>query len=228
MEESIIEKKSPYRELAYVESFKNFVKENPKLLETFKDLERKIKDKVESEQISAGDVFEGDGMKITIIKKTTLGTFRPLGSYLKVEVGGEVFFVKTVPGFYVLYNGVQELKSLEKAKSLLADLENVDVVDFKLGYKDENGTTYFVSKWEGGIALMDYLAKLRYEIMQSVKDATSILNLLKEEARISDTLKKIKLRLQSDFVDVFEQNIIYDPKTDKFRIFDIHDRRSLQ
>lgn len=218
--EEVFQKESPYRKLTYTQSFKEMVVKHPRLLSIFQDLENKMKDKIQTRKAFVGSSLEDKGIKITVIDKSQSANNKPLGAYFKVGIGGEAFFVKTVPGYYDLGKGAKELASLNKAKELLKDLKDVEVVDFQLGYEDNKGTTYFVSKWEEGLHLDDYSAELASKEHRT-KDEKLVHNLASEHAELFARFKEIRLLL-SRFVDVSEHNILYNPKTKKLKVFDVH------
>ena len=220
----IFQKESLSRKLSYTASFKEVVARYPKLFGIFQDLEKRMKDRIQAGQLSVGDFLEDEGVKVTLIEKPQIANKQPLGSYLKVEVNGEAFFVKTVPGFYSEGAGTKELVSLKKAKKLLKDLKDVEVVDFQLGYQDNKGTTYFVSKWEDGIVLENYLQELEIRIGQA-GDVKLAHDITVEQGRLMARFEEIHLLLEDRFSDVSEGNIFYNPKTQKLTVFDVHSFR---
>ena len=90
------------------------------------------------------------------------------------------------------------------------DFDDVDVIDFQLGYQDEDRRTYFVSKWEDGVNFGDYMTDLSNRKMFAERD-----KLVERFDQIYDTLG-------DKFIDKNYYNMLYSPKTDKLIVFDIH------
>ena len=214
----VFQKESNYRALAYVKSFQDILVKHPRLINIFRHLEKRMKEKIYADQASVGSSLEDQGVKITVIDKDP-PLIKPPGSYFKVEVEGEAFFVKTVSGFYDQGDGVWELNSLNKAKNLLRNMKDVEVVDFQLGYQDKD-STYFVSRWEEGVVLDEYLEKLQ-SIKKTSKDEKMAQNATKELVELKKRYDKIVLLLRDAFTDVHEHNMLYNPQTKKLKIFDI-------
>ncbi|GEM_PF-4353235 len=231
-QEEVVLKESLYRKLAYAESFKEIIVNHHGLISTFQNLENQLKEKVKKGEFLLGYSIEERGLKLSPI-----GTSPTLeehvhgygkypgnkGMYLKVEIQGEAFFVKTKPGYLEKGKASDELLSLKKVKELLNNLKNVEVVDFQLGYQDRD-RSYFVSRWEDGITLFDFMMEQRIE--NSDKESQRILY-NKKGNELEERLQQIESRLK-DFADVNWQNILYDPKTEKLTVFDVHDKVALK
>lgn len=191
------------RQLAYTEDFKDLISRNPGIIASFRKIESEIKDKLERWELKAGDVFsEG---KLTV---TNLFGESCYGSYLKAEIDDHKFFIKRIPGFNEIGLGYEEFNSIVKAKELLKDCEYAEVIDFKLGYQDDKGLTYFVSGWE------DYITVEKYIATADVDEINEIIQ----------SIYEIQCILRPHFVDVDKHNILYSRINKKFFVFDIHER----
>jgi hypothetical protein len=213
--EKIVEEQTPHKKLTYVESFKDFFSENPGVISAFLKFEKDAKYVNESGyyEVEYGASRDFNDVRITSIQKSHANAPSSPGSYFKVETKDGDFFVKTIPGFHGKGMGASELSSLSKAKGLLKDIKGVDVVDFQLGYEDDKGKTYFVSKWQDGVVFDEYL--------ESTGGASNPNNL-----ELIDRYQDIAVALRR-FADVWEHNVLYDQKTDKLMVFDVHHRGGL-
>jgi len=203
------------------------VVDNPGILRRFKELEAQIGPKSDF-----GDVLEGHGIKITLLNESgntgkvadwnlSKSILTVPGDYLKLEIGGQKFFVKRVSGFKeVSIYGYEEVQSIKAAKKALEGLDKVEVIDFELGFQDGK-TTYFVSKWRNAVNLAAHLSFLEDtiydDILENSEPAEQARNILVQRiAEIKRTLHP------SGFKDVFPNNMLYDDKTDKIYVFDVH------
>jgi hypothetical protein len=110
------------RQLEYTPDFKELIAQNPGVLKSFLKLEKEIAEATDEDIQSEKSFSEGE-VKITplydfyhhnkYLKQNNL----KLNSYLKVEVAGEEFFVKTISGFIGESSGIEELQSLKKQRS---------------------------------------------------------------------------------------------------------------
>lgn len=225
-EENFTLKKTPHRQLAYVESFKKFVSTHPHLILSFKKIEKEIESKVKENGVFVNGTFEEKDYKITAIDSTgsSEGQSGPLNAYFKVQAGGEIFFVKRIPGYFKQGRGVSEFASMQRAKELLKDLDNVEVVDFQFGYQDKKDATYFVSKWEEGELLEKYLERLLPTTSSKAGNTEISLIADHEYERIRKIRNEIIKKLFVEFKDVSAHNMIYCLNTKKVIVFDIHKR----
>lgn len=205
MNESVISQhETANRRLAYTEDFKKIISENPGVLKSFRIIEEKLFEG----KLEVGDIFIEGELKVTIISYEGRD-YHPGAhnrkKHLKVEIGSDKFFVKYLPGYFEKGLGFDEFNSLQKVKELLRDFENVEVIDFQLGYQDNKGSTYFVSKWLDYVRLMDYRTQDKLE-----------------KAYIYNLMSKLHEVLDVDFNDFGSNNVLYSPIEQKFFIFDIH------
>ena len=209
-QENMVSAGTPNRRLRYTESFKNVIATHSGLISEFLTFANKVKrDKVERGKVGESNLtFESDGVKITVIEDSHKANDQ-LGIFFKVDVGGEKYFVKSVPPFGD-QEGTGEMTSLRKAKKILQGLKGVEVVDFKLGYYDKD-RAYFVSKWQDGVNLKTYLKNSDHRYSQATIDDLKL------------RLKEIQGRL-SGFNDVEDYNILYDASADKLIVFDVFER----
>lgn len=202
----------PHREMEYADDFKKFIADNPGALKSFLTLEKEIGERRKEGKLKFDDVFDDGDLRISFIIKDS--SYLPnLGKYFKVEINGQAFFVKKTPAHYLhpdSTHGIAERRSLEKAKELLKDLENVEMVDFQLGYKDQNGKTYFVSKFLD----LPTLAETYRQLSKSKKG-------LEKKEKLKARVEKIEeIFRYNHFIDFHVSNILYDEKTEKFYLFD--------
>jgi hypothetical protein len=204
----------PSGQLEYTGEFKELIHENPDAIPTFLILEKKALKEL-SENGKYLERFEEDGVALTLNDS--------LGKRMKVEFGGQAFFVKSRPGYYrdpEGSSGAAEFSSAEAAREMLEEIEGVEVVNSQLGYQNSDGTTYFVSKWIEGVRLQDQLEKLMILGYSENTDEAAAAEELRTDLRkrmtiIQDLLKKY-------FHDVEIYNMMYDPKTKNIVVFDIH------
>lgn len=187
---------------------------HPGAMRAFIELEKKLKESPDIELVP-GYTMESDGVRITILDyngKTDSNDPYLIGNYMKVETAGHAFFVKSIHGYVAEAAqtlGASEFESAQEAAKVLEGIENTEVVRFQLGYEDENSTTYFVSKWTEGVRLDEYL--------EGLADDTPEKKELEERAEIIWTRL-----IQNGFVDCWEHNMMYDPKSGKITVFDVH------
>ena len=192
--------------LEYASEFKELIRQHPGAIATFRKLETEAREKLKTEGVW-DYVFEENGVNLKLLDS--------LGSYFKVEMDGHAFFVKRTKGFYeaigVKSEGVDEYRSAQEAQHALEGIKNVEVIDFQLGYQDGKGGTYFVSKW------LDYPKLNRYLATLTSKEDLEL------KTRLEQRIRNIITHLQQKwFVDAWDQNMLYDPLTDKIIVFDVH------
>ncbi|MFA7193989.1 MAG: hypothetical protein WC087_03680 [Candidatus Paceibacterota bacterium] len=213
------------REIEYTPDFKELVRDNPGKIKSFLKLEKEISEKIDNGTLEVDEVFQDGDVIVTPIYEyiedknymSEISESKPIrmDSYLKVEIGEDNFFVKTIPGFFESVNGVEEFKSLVKLKDFLKKFENVEVLDFQLGYQG-NGKTYFVSKWLDLPKLVDVLNEYDKD-----PGALSPEHRLKCEELIK-TFNEMSDELEANgFIDFHEGNVFYDEKADKIYVYDV-------
>jgi hypothetical protein len=221
------EKPKNKRELIYSDEFKKLINENPDALKNFLEIEKEIKSKMDAGSLKPGEIFERSDVIVEIMSGVRL--YEPLkrpGYYLKVGLAGQRFFVKRVGGYFKhkLGYGAKEFLSTQKVKELLLGIENVEVVDFQLGYQDpKRDVTYFVSKWIDCVVLCDHIIEIRREIMKSDDE-----DLKKEYRNILVTIEIIRQKLEELFHDFGTTNMLYDSKNKKIIVYDLHLKAPLE
>jgi hypothetical protein len=201
------------RELIYADEFKRLIHENPGVIASFLKFDETAKEKNDNNWLYEGEVFVENDLRLTVISRD----HKPDGNtyfYYKAEIGEETFFVKSVPGHYAYPNesgGVAETNSLEAAKKALNGMSGVEVVDYKLGYEDKNGHSYFVSKWVEGAIIAKYMRLVNPEVAGALRQRV---------------FKIIQL-LENSHYDVNDCNMMYDPIRDVITIFDIHELKRI-
>lgn len=207
----------PRRELEYVDEFKEVVHSHPGIIDLFKRIREKSKQEIPND----GFWEENDIIVTPIDYKGEFLLDESGGDYFKVKVDNNDYFVKCKRGYHrgkIGSGGVDEANSLNLAREMIKGIANVDVVDFQLGYQDEKTqTSYFVSKWMGGVNLSHFLGRKDADIPADEIDAWPK---LKKELR--DRTYAIYKAIGENFRDVANNNMMYDPVSGKITIFDIH------
>mgnify|MGYP001599437567 FL=1 len=119
--------------------------------------------------------------------------------------------------------GYQQFSDLAHTRQVLAELPFVEVIDFQLGYQDEK-QAFLVTKWRDGLNSNRFNSYI-LELEAQGKNEKA-----KELKRKRDLLiKKLRgLREElASFSDDPEHNWSFDPKTEKFTIFDMGGRGEL-
>lgn len=137
----------------------------------------------------------------------------------KVTLGGVCFFLKKNPDhFDAGQSGPRELISMQQVKERLSDLPWVDIVQYRLAYKNKN-TSYVVSDWNGTTRVNRfdrYLRRLTTILEKETNaEALALYSKLKERESV------VKERLQ-DFFEVKTYNMAYDEEQDKVILFDMY------
>ena len=192
------------KQLAYEFEFKDFIRMHPGIIDSFNKILSDI-ELSDVEKYMAGSKFEDGKLKLTLVRMTRVSSTHTLA--FKAEVGKEVLFVKVEKN----YRGVQgfsEYQSARKAKNILKDIAWVEVIEPKLGYQDESGRSYFVSKWLN-------LPRLDHYMLASASEQEKR-NLQKEAEEIEELLP--------NFHDMGEYNMFYDPVRKKIVLFDLDER----
>jgi len=162
-----------------------------------------------------GAILENENIRVVYIGRHRQSKDR---KYFKVfvKLDNSEYFVKRVDiiGEYIgkatLSTGPEELMEMDQIKSDIKDVEDVRVLDYKLGYADEK-VSYYVAKYEEALEnsfddiMFDQpqitpLKERYYKMLGAVGDAVS-----QSQRRFSD----------------FGGNVAYDKKTDKFILFDL-------
>ncbi|MEY2701425.1 MAG: hypothetical protein RLY43_45 [Bacteroidota bacterium] len=215
------------RELEYTEEFREFLRNNPGALKSFLKLEKEIEENSTAILESREEkVFEDENVKITPLYKAIEdrnlysvinGRDKiPANSFCKVEIGDRAYFVKTIPGYFnnpEESTGTDEFRTIMKAKETLSGLEDVEIVEPQLGYRDKNtDRTYFVSEWKDLPNIATFL-----------KSVTST-GEPKKGYRLINRFMDIEARLSAVGIkDVHTTNMFYDESTDKIYLFDLFD-----
>lgn len=139
--------------------------------------------------------------------------------YYKFDIPENSFFVKRIPAAlnYETGGGTGELYDTQEAKNLLAGLENVEIVDYVLGY-DGTKYKYFVSKWNPNFeSTLAYLE----DIKEKGKQPTE------QELKLLERIKNIQKILGIKYWDTNPHNMSYDPRTGKIYLFDLNKAKEL-
>jgi len=198
------------RELVYVDEFKQLINDNPGVISSFLKFDDIVKEKNKNHNLKNGEIFEEGNLRLTTVDRSKEVEVGRPAFYYKAEIGDESFFIKSIPGNYYKPDesmGAEEFQSIQKAKELLEGEEDVDVIDFQLGYEDKNGHTYFVSKWVEGVNINGY-------IEDQVKSNA-------ERNRLVSKVLRILRLLDDSYYDVGRGNMMYDPVNKKIIVFDI-------
>lgn len=208
----------PKRKLEYADEFKDVVHNHPGIIDFFKRIREKSK-----QEIPNGGFWEENGVVIAPVNRSGETLLDKAGSdFFKVKVDENEYFMKCKRGYLnneeVESGGVDEANSLKLAREMIKGMDNVDVVDFQLGYQDEKtNTTYFVSRWISGVKLSHYLGKEETEIAPNEIETRK-----KTEEELWNRAYAIYDALGDNFWDAGPNNMMYDPTSGKITIFDIH------
>ncbi|GEM_PF-5312822 len=212
------------KKLAYAGEFKDFVRENPGILKSVLGLIDKVDKKGDLERGVLGEIGE-----IEVEPIYNHGRRRRAG-YL-VAVGNDKFFLKKVNAaeeeLYIA-RGFDEALSTKAAKDILKDMPGVRVVNFQLGYQD-NENSYFVSRWEGSPHIVelfrDFLNnKLWYEKIYGAGSLTAEKEkeLQRLRNRVRYRMKKVEsLFDERGYFEVVSDNMLYDLDKDQIILLDL-------
>jgi len=212
-EEGVKQFESPYKKLAYTKEFQKFFDAHPNAFRLFHGIEATL-DQQDILEVSKTKNFIINGIPVEVIR-----AFEYQGQkhyFLKVTLDGQSFFVKS-EGTTWRGKGFDEFNNTEKARKSLADIPWVKVVDALFGYQDDEGATYFVSKWLPFPLLQDYLRNIpRTPEGQE------------EERRLLEKVNQLRAKLPG-FEQVMPHNMLYnsDPKEEKIYLFDLQTSQEL-
>lgn len=199
--------------LAYVDDFKDFIRDNPGFIQSTHEILKNYD--------FSKDQVENNGVVVTRLDSSNLPV-KPTFPSFKVQKGNQAFFVKLddVKRSNLGGEGLNEFMDTQKAKELLRDLPWVEVANSQLGYKDDK-YAYFVSKWNDLFSLSsldDYMEKLELEIFRNYSS-----NKIQQD-EMYDLKSKIKVLENKlpGYFDIFPHNMAYDPKSKKIYIFDLN------
>ena len=202
-----------HKKLAYTEDFKEWIKANPGVIEDFNQLIAKL-DTIPLSTIGLKNVQNKEVVTEGPITATIIDTYTSrFGKryyYFKLDIGEDSFFVKSKPktAINTKGEGYDEFKSTSEAKQKIKDIPWVEVIEFQVGYQDNKGNTFFVSKWRDLPRLDLHIKDLRDKGQNS------------EVADLSEKVGKLR-ELLPDFLDFKAHNMMYDPEAGKIVLFDL-------
>lgn len=145
--------------------------------------------------------------------------------YYRAQFNGQPYFIKRLSAAYGegYGGGHKELMDSREARELIGDLENVEVVEYVMGYESKKDW-YFVSKWNDAfqVTLDEYLNQLKTEIRKNPSQAEELENVYDE---ILDRVRAITKRLRPSYEDVMTYNMAYDPASKKIFLFDLNKKK---
>ncbi len=200
------------RNLIYDKGFRTWLKENPETMKSLKNVLKEL-DAMNWQQLAEHPTLMLDSGAVELLEgKHYSGNFRYYN--LKVSTNGSSFFLKAELterlNYVVGTKGADEYKSTLMAKELVKDIPLVEVVEPLLGYQG-TGKSFFVSKWQNLPRVKDYLMKLS-KVNESLENT--------EFAELDARVNQIKAAL-SNFEDVDDYNMLYDPVTKRIVIYDL-------
>ena len=184
---------------SFHQEFKDWLKKHPKAMSKVASLIEKIISNVS--QYTGQSLEEGD-IKVVYTKRAYSDVF-------KVSVGEDNFFVKR-DHLRSSIGGQKEYLSSVAFKENFKNDPDIEVIDFQLGYTNADPNhpiTYFVSKWEDLETVAEYLKRSDLEP--------------KDKKDIEDKVTKAR-GPSFNYYDIKAENMCYDPKTKKIKIFDIN------
>lgn len=212
--EKITTTETENRQLGYSEDFKEWIREHPGVIALFKELSNKIKES--SKPIKNWETLEHEGIKANVLKDYIWDGKRFL--YLKVEVDGKKFFVKS-EGVPHRGKGFTEFINSAEVQDRLKDLK-ARTIRYKLGYQDSKRGSFFVSEWENNIMPVSaYKDRINLQL-KSIEDESEARELESKLSNLEKRLEEIR-DLLKDFHDLEDYNIFYDPNTDEVVLMDL-------
>lgn len=189
------------RALSYVDEFREFIAEHPGAMRTVLKLIGKIEEGIGLYKKSA---FSEKEVSVVLFQE------RPRSRCYKINVDGKSYFLKK-EFKYPCRGGNDEFLSCRKAEELIEGLDGVKVIDYQLGYSDQNNN-YFVSKWMDlpTVSACVWGTKGK-QVPQEKRDELM--------ARANAVMR----RLCPSFYDVMDYNMLYDEQTNMIYLFDLHE-----
>lgn len=199
--DELVVSESRKRKLAYTPEFKSGLPRGA--IKKFLELIPRSQD--------VGDISTAEDFTVELIHKIT--GFSGDAKYYKVSLDKDSYFVKVYPTaeqeFDSKGGGFKEAVGSRDAQQILKErnIDWVEVVDFKLGYYDNN-ISIFISKWDDRLlfTFSDYLRKLELDS----EEQKGLLGKFEELGKVL-----------SGFSDMAGYNMAYDPITKKFILFDL-------
>lgn len=135
--------------------------------------------------------------------------------YFKVDINGIAYFVKYAT---VTQNpGFDEFQATHKAKELLADLLDVEVVEAQLGYQDDQHSWY-VASWKK----LETAGYIPYDSGRLSNDYGKYVERPKRSQLPTEKYQQIEERLRAAHLDGdLETNLFFIPSTDRFFLLDV-------
>lgn len=211
------------RELVYADSFKEMIRNHPGIIRSFNKIMNVVDVEKEKDTLKYGDIFKDGEVQIKVISASGEGTHegKLVGHvlYFKAQVGDESFFVKATPGLSDGTGlGAEEFRAAEESSKVLEGMDRVKVIDFQLGYQDDD-KTYFVSKWKDAVLLGEYLMNLSVKKIRG--DISPEEDAKRRELHIRENSIGAVLH-ENGFEDYHFHNVLYEPSTDMMYVFDVH------
>lgn len=212
--------------LAYTDEFKEIIASHDHLLKDCVDFFKQM-DQVRAEQLQqeggeikiGNNVFWINSYSKDPVDETETGA-RVMTFRVKTSEGQD-FFVKAIKGGE---SGYEEIRSSEKMKEIVKSFHKVKVVDYLVGYTDENGNSYFVSRWVDASPIDSYLSQLRVDSrkLNAEGENGEAQILTDKHASLEKRFEDLKKALQPITFDFDFHNVFYDEKTDEIILFDLH------
>lgn len=199
------------KQLAYTPETKDFIHDNPGVMRKTLDLINEV-----NKNFKYGSRAEDGDVSVEM-----KSTWESQPTY-KITVGDKCFFLKVrdVGPNSEDQGGFDEVLDIKEAEQLLADVGNIKITNYRLGYTDKK-KKYFVSEWSDSHTMGvdeylggDYLA-------------TRDENYDYEKEKVFNTVREANTVLsRNGYWDIGVDNMAYDPSSRKVVLFDLNKTRS--
>lgn len=187
---TIINREGVNRAIAYKAEIKAKLEGRPGIIKNVLGLVEAL----ESQPV--GTTVDNDGIKVTYFQE------RNWSRNFRIEMNGDTYFLRKELG---RGTGHQAMASFEEATSRFKDRKDIRLIDYQLGYTDNQGSDYFLAKWENLPVMADYLR-------QDLSDS--------EREELAHRLTYIYETLE-DYKDVTTYNMFYDQENKQIVLFDL-------
>lgn len=162
-----------------------------------------------------GKTAEKDGNKIVLIGLNPTQGRGGSSHYYRASMDENDYFIKevSVKQLKDYGGGAGEIRAMIKAKELLKDFPDVEIMDYQLGYQG-NRKTFLIAKYN------QVLETNMGEYLDSLEDNKELEKMLLLKHRVEEIAKI----LRPYFFEIKYQNMAYDEKTDKVIIFDLMEK----
>lgn len=214
------------RHLDYADRFKTVIHENPGAIASYLRIHDEMLRRLEMGELRYGDELADGEVKVNVInvkgKESHKLALNRMRTYERAKIGDDNFFVKSKAAFHGMGLGAEEFESCQKAKEVVKDMHDVEIIEYELGYQDSMKRTFFVSRWLDFPRLDIYF---REKFERNIITGPSIWRKKEEteDAILENRYNEVvRIMAYKGFDDCYSHNMLYDPIEKKFYLFDIH------